>query len=283
MRKSLEIASYPGSLRARLIRRLLWENRSVNLQTLIELAALERPEYAYCMLHAAELALRLGHKEVSVIEFGVAGGNGLMYMERLAERIEKRLPIRFQIYGFDNAEGLPELDGQKDLPYWFQPGMYQMDVEGLTSKLKRSKLILGNVNTTIADFLEKFDPAPIGAISHDLDFYSSTTQAFKLFDLASDRFLPRVFNYFDDIIGTQFEMYGEFNGQLLAMDEFNKANGDRKIHQNRNLVPFATQPFHGWYHKIYYMHVFDHPKYRDYVGGEEQDGIITALKNQALG
>lgn len=38
-----------------------------------------RPNYAYCTYHAADLARRLGIPRISVIEFGVAGGNGLLF------------------------------------------------------------------------------------------------------------------------------------------------------------------------------------------------------------
>src|SRR5262245_39718650 len=41
-----------------------------------------RPYYGHCMLQAARLARQLGYPTLSAIEFGVAGGNGLLHMER---------------------------------------------------------------------------------------------------------------------------------------------------------------------------------------------------------
>src|SRR5215207_985617 len=48
---------------------------------------LDRPHYGYGLLKAAELARRLGYARISAIEFGVAGGNGLLSLERHAARV----------------------------------------------------------------------------------------------------------------------------------------------------------------------------------------------------
>jgi hypothetical protein len=42
----------------------------------LRVGSIERPHYGCCMLEAAKLAAKLGHPAISVIEFGVAGGNG---------------------------------------------------------------------------------------------------------------------------------------------------------------------------------------------------------------
>jgi hypothetical protein len=39
---------------------------------------IERPWYGHPLLQAAQLAHTLGHANISAIEFGVAGGNGLL-------------------------------------------------------------------------------------------------------------------------------------------------------------------------------------------------------------
>ena len=57
-----------------------------------------------------------------------------------------------------------------------------MDIEKLEQKHKRAKLVIGNVKDTSATFFREYDPAPIGCIFHDLDFYSSTAEALTLFD-----------------------------------------------------------------------------------------------------
>ena len=80
----------------------------------------DRPAYAYCAYHAAMLAKKLGIDALSLIEFGVAGGNGLLFLERFASRIERALNLRVEVYGFDTGEGLPHLGGPEDMPYWFR-------------------------------------------------------------------------------------------------------------------------------------------------------------------
>lgn len=238
-----------------------------------------RPHYAYCMLNAAKLAIRLGKKKVSVIEFGVAGGNGLLAAEYLASKIEQHLDgaIEFEIYGFDTGEGLPEPEGKEDLPYWFEAKQYKMDVEKLKSRLTRSKLILGNVRDTAPDFFKNNNPAPIGALFYDMDYHSSTRDCFKLFDEPDiDKFyLPRLYLYMDDVIGMDIEMYGEFNGQLLAIKEFNQRSDDIKIHLNQNLL--ARNDFDSKF-QIYYAHLFKHNQYSTFIGGEEKDISQARLK-----
>ena len=54
---------------------------------LIRTNALKRPNYAYCLYHSSVLAKRLGHKSLSIIEFGVAGGNGLVFLEDFGNKI----------------------------------------------------------------------------------------------------------------------------------------------------------------------------------------------------
>ena len=50
--------------------------------------------------------------------------------------------------------------------------------------------------------------------------------AFKLFEADRSMLLPRVHCYFDDIIGLT---YSEFNGERLAIAEFNNAHPMTKI------------------------------------------------------
>ena len=96
------------------------------------------------------LVKKLSYEKISFIEFGEKG-NGLLYLEKLSERIEKELNIKIEIFGFDKTgEGLIN-PKDRDLPYFFQGGMYKMDTE-LLKKLKRSKLIVGDVKNTICRF-----------------------------------------------------------------------------------------------------------------------------------
>jgi hypothetical protein len=264
-----------SSLKKAFAKKIFCDSPWVSLDFLLQLNAFKRPHYAYCVYHGAVLAKRLGHSAISVAEMGVAGGNGLLYLEEIASRIERALDIRIDVYGFDTGSGLPHLVDLKDLPHWFQAGQYQMQATPLQHKLKKARLILGNVKETLKDFLETNQPAPFAAIMNDLDFYSSTIDSFEIFKAHENYLLPRMFLYFDDIIGGPLEMYGQYTGELCAIEEFNHTNDHLKIEINRNLIARSQET---WAHQIYHFHKFDHSQYKQYVGNQEQTDIVKALK-----
>jgi hypothetical protein len=276
--RRLILAITSGRLIQSLARRLLLTSSRIlpiSFEFLVEAACLERPAHAYCMWHAAKLAQKLGYKEISVAEFGVAGGATLLIISRYAIMIEKETRVCIRVYGFDTGGGLPELEGVRDLPYWFRPAQYSMDVEKLRHKLKNTELVLGNVRNTVGKFFEDSTRPPLAVIFNDLDFYSSTRDALRIFDADFSHFLPRLFMYLDDVIGTPEAMYGPFNGQLLANADYNSNHNDIKIHLNQNLLPLSHI---SWRHQIYYVHLFNHPKYSEYIGGSEQDMIEANLQ-----
>lgn len=218
------------------------------------------PQYAYGTYQAALQAKALGLESISVIEFGVAGGNGLVALENIAQDIEEEVGIKISVYGFDRVEGLPEILDYRDLPYVWQKGFFKMDVDLLESRLKKAKLILGDVENTLKTFSQEQSPPPIGFISFDLDYYSSTAKAFQLFDESDTLFLPRVFCYFDDCIGGDWELHSEFTGELLLIKEFNNKNNDRKlakINGLRHKRIFESR----WNDVMYVLHLFKHHLY----------------------
>jgi hypothetical protein len=234
-----------------------------------------RPSYAYCTYHAADLARRLGISRISVIEFGVAGGNGLIFLKDLAARVREALGVEVEVYGFDTGAGLPEVTTIEDLPYWFRPTQYRMDEPTLRSRLHPAKLVLGNVADTVSEFFARYNPAPVGAIFNDLDLYTSTRDSLRLFEQDVSRFLPRLFMYFDDVIGTELEMYSECNGQLLALSEFNSRQQAVFVGLNQNLLARNEVKYR---YQIYYAHMRSHRLYRQYIGGEDQDSMEVALR-----
>ena len=245
---------------------------------LADFNAIERPHYAYCMLGAARLAARLGKDRISAVEFGVAGGNGLAFMCDFAKEVRRATGVTVDCIGFDSGQGMPEPQGKEDLPYWFKAEQYKMDVPALQARVPEAKLVLGEIADTVAGFVERERPAPIGAIMNDVDYYSSTLASFRLFDQAKKHptsFLPRLFMYFDDIIGSETEMYGPFNGQLAAIQTYNATQDDCKIHLNQNLLPSTHLTFR---YQIYYAHLLSHPDYSKYVGGTQQLDLEQALR-----
>jgi hypothetical protein len=189
----------------------------------------ERPNYGYCVYNGAQLAKRLGYERISIIEFGVAGGNGLLNLESHAKTISKLFGIEIEVYGFDIAEGLPSPTDYRDIPFAWQKGFYQMDYKELQKRLRFAKLIIGDVKETTKSFFSDYNPAPIAAVLWDLDYYSSTIAAMRLFDADDKYLLPRIFNYFDDIVGDSIELHGDFIGERLAINEFNTLHEQRKF------------------------------------------------------
>src|SRR5262245_9725056 len=101
--------------------------------------------YAYGIYYAARQAKALAYSAISLLEFGVAGGTGLMSMEQLAAEIGKDLQLDCRVFGFDLGTGLRAAKGYKDVPFLWKAGMYRMDEAALRKKLKRSDLIIGDV------------------------------------------------------------------------------------------------------------------------------------------
>jgi hypothetical protein len=233
-----------------------------------DIGAIERASYAYLVYNAAKLAHRLGHQRVSVLEFGVAAGEGLLLLERHADWVEKLFPVKIEVYGFDTGTGLPAPADYRDLQYYWKAGDFSMDQKELKSKLKRAKLVLGNLRTTAASFIDTFQPAPIGGVSHDLDFYSSTVDALKLFDVGDEFILPRVFCYFDDVLGGDAELYNDYTGERAAILDFNK------IHDGKKLSPaYYLQNMWSaqrWPHQIWILHNFNHRDYGKFIGPQNQ-------------
>jgi hypothetical protein len=252
--------------------RLLVSTFSRDYRLCLLTEALDRPHYAYCMYQGALLAKKLGHKRISVIEFGVAGGGGLVNLEQHASKISKLLAIEIELYGFDSAAGLPEPVDYRDLPYHWKKGFFQMNLEELQSKLKFSRLIIGDVRHTIRDFAETQRPAPVAAIMFDLDFYSSTKAALDIFNIRPCYYLPRVYCYFDDILGGPSELYNDHTGALLAIREFNEAQPTKKLDRARYLV--STPLPSRWCYKIYILHDFSHEAYNTFTSKDDQQLVL---------
>jgi hypothetical protein len=244
----------------------LWEQ--------LMLGALPRPFYAYSAVRASELAVRLGYNEVTWIEFGVAGGNGLIALEQIKTAVEQHLPVTVRIVGFDAGSGLPTPVDYRDLPYHWQGGYYEMDVPALKARLTNASLVLGPVAETLPDYLRKPPhDAPIGMISFDLDYYSSTVDAFGIFDVPSDAILPRVMCYMDDVIGTA-ECYSDFTGERLAIHEFNERNDMRKLSRCYDFELFG---YERWQEQTMIYHDFGHARYNEFVGDPSSKSHATLV------
>jgi hypothetical protein len=223
-----------------------------------------RPQYLWPLIHATHAARALGIPKITAIEFGVAGGNGLLAMERAAAAASDLSGTEVDIFGFDTGSGMPAPADPRDAPFLIEPSYFEMDEAALRARLSSAQLVLGPVAETVPDWSAS-GHAPIGFVAFDLDYYSSTMAAFAVLEGDPERMLPRVPCYFDDVFG-----YGwtDFMGVHAAIDEFNAKSERRKIgkiHGLRFELPPADsqQP---WLEKMYLLHLFDHPRYADFEG-----------------
>jgi hypothetical protein len=241
------------------------------LDTRIEYGVVPRPHYGYGVFWAATTAKRLGIPRISVMEFGVAGGRGLLALESLAAEVAAFTGVQIDVYGFDTGEGLPSPLDYRDLPHIWSQGFYKMDVGKLRARLTRAQLVLGDVAQTATQWLNREERAPIGFIAFDLDYYSSTKAAFSIFGAGHPRYLPRVYCYFDDVSSNDLGCMNEHVGELLAIREFNAANPGRKIAKVEQLRANRRR-WESWQEKIFVFHDFAHPLYcRPVITHEQLD------------
>ncbi len=199
-----------------------WETsyRDVNRYT-NQLAARDgrqRDAYTWCTLHAARLARHLGQERITVVEFGVAGGKGLLALEQAARWAEECYEVAVDVVGFDSGLGLGAPKDARDLPNIWSQGDFVMDEGRLRAQLERAELVLGWVADTLPAWLGR-DPAPVGFCAFDVDQYRATVDALQILQAPLENLLPRVHCLFDDVLGYTF---GDRNGERLAIHEFNE-------------------------------------------------------------
>ena len=223
----------------------------------VEFDLVVRMHHAWGLLHAADQAKRCGIRELTAIEFGVANGAGLLNMCEIAARVTRETGIIFRIVGFDAGTGLPKPIDYRDHPEHYHHGDYPMvNRTQLLARLPRNaQVIFGDVRESAPDFLAG-EFAPIGFVSFDLDFYSSTRDALQILDGPSERYLPWTVCYFDDV---HFMTHNEFQGALLALNEFNGSRPDRKIAAVNWLDHYRLFHWAAWVRRMYFLHVFEHP------------------------
>lgn len=225
----------------------------------VRFGVFSRPHYAYGVYYAADLAKRLGLSAISVIELGVAGGRGLLALESIADVVGKDLGIDIHVAGFDSGKGMPKPLDYRDLPHVWDSGFYAMEEDKLRARLSpKTELVIGDVAGVVSGWRA---PAPIGFVSFDLDYYSSTKAALSLLEPTPERpHLPRVYCYFDDIIWPERACYNEYIGELCAIREFNEEHDSLKVCPIHLLHHTLPHPY-PWADAMYVFHDFRHPQY----------------------
>lgn len=242
----------------RLFGEISWIERHGDFRERERHGLIARAHYLYGMLRAADVANYFGNKCVTVVEFGVASGAGLLNMVRLAPLVKKETGIDLRIIGFDTGRGLPPVQGYKDHPELWSAGDFAMeDRDALVRKLDgRAEIIWGNIADTIKPFTDAIDPsAPLGFISVDVDIYTATKAALYCLTARPEKYNPAVSMYFDDV---SFFFANEWAGELAAISEFNEEHSLRKIGRDRSLPGHRPAKVEDWHSNMYVCHVLDH-------------------------
>lgn len=270
--------SRPVPLRTLLVRKLLKEWQIGSYESRVRAGAVDRPNYAWCAYFAAQQAKLLGYSAVTIVELGVAGGNGLVCLCEHREAIRKELGIEVVVVGFDAGSGLPSSNDPRDVLYFWPAGSFAMDRAALEARLAgRASLVLGDISKT-AQTWNPSPEAPLGAILFDLDMYTSTTGAFAL--LNKQNVLPRVWCYFDDVCGGPENAFTDGVGEREAIKQFN-LRPERKI-LNDHLSPAYTFKHavpESWHQQIYLYHRMSHPQYNQCMYGKGERDQLQLKKS----
>jgi len=237
-----------------------------------------KPHYESILYEGCLEAKKLGINTVTVLELGVAGGNGIVSLEKYKKKIEKVLDIKIEIYGFDTGSGLPDTGSlNEDLPFFWRTDLYKMDKEALEKRI-RSKIFYGDVKDTVDDFI-KVNKNKICCIFFDLDLYTSTINFLNQIPKITDHLLPRVLCYFDDVYVPE-NYISHFNGVFKAIDEFNKKSSEFKLgcsvdHHKSFKFPLAKT-------SIYTLHSFKNKLYKKFISSDIESDLSvgsTQMRN----
>jgi len=216
---------------------------------------LGRKHYALCLSMGVLSAIICGFEKITAVEFGVAGGAGLLDLCKAAAFFRSELGMDIAVYGFDNATGLPPPADYRDLPELWQKGEFLLqDPAILRAKLPHfAQLVIGDIAETRAKFRDILGgDRVLGFVAVDVDFYTSAKPCLDILRLPAACYLPAVPMFFDDILPIHLT-YNSWVGESLAIEEFNLENEFRKIEANRNFdIMVGRRCFHA-------CHVLDSP------------------------
>lgn len=271
----VDLVTRPVPLRTLIFRRLFERFPIGSWETRIRAGAVARPHYAWSVYYAALQAKGLGYKAISVVELGVAGGNGLLCLCDYADQVRRETGVTVQVVGFDTGGGLPSSQDSRDLLYLWSAGSFSMDRAALEKRLAgRAQLILGNVVDTIPRWNPSPD-APLGAVMFDLDLYSSTRDSLPL--LTKSNVLPRVWCYLDDIRGYPEMALTDFIGEGAAIREFNDDPARALLNDNISQARiFSANPPEAWHQKMFIYHRLRHPQYDTCISESEHELRLVA-------
>lgn len=229
-----------------------------SLRSKIYFDLLPRQANAFALLAVADQARDLGLSRVTVVEFGVANGAGLLNLASLAARITAETDIEFSIVGFDSGAGMPPPRDYRDHPEFYREGDYPMQQpEELRRRLPANgELIVGDISETVPEFLARLTPdSPLAFVVVDVDYYWSTVSCLEVLTGRPDLYLPTTVLYLDDV---SYVAHNKWQGELLAVEEFNEREEMRKITPYNFLRVHRLFKRPVWIEHMYTLHVLDH-------------------------
>lgn len=220
--------------------------------------AVSYPSYAAGLQTACKYAGLAGAPAFTAIEFGVAGGNGLMELSKYAAILSQRTGLKINVVGFDAGSGLPMSPDRRDAPWLWNPGDFPSDIARLRRLLPaETELVVGRIQDTLPRWLNERLKSPIGFVSIDVDLYSGAAAVCEsLGALEATRLLPFVSFYLDDAL--RF-LTPRSTGELAAISEFNTTHADRQFDRDDWLSEDRPFPDRLWLKRMYSLCCFDHP------------------------
>ena len=217
-----------------------------------------RPQHAYGVMHAAEQAKKQGLGRITVIEFGVANGAGLMNLINISQKVTSVTGVEIEIFGFDTGRGMPEPLDYRDHPEYYNTGDFPMNSLALEKEIKnKAKIIYGDIENSLKAFISTLScESPIGFVTIDVDYYSSCKNVLELFKSEATYFLPLTYVYLDDIF---MPHHNSRCGELLAVSEFNAEASLRVLKYHQFFMHYRIFKNANWVKQIYFLHLLNHP------------------------
>ena len=187
------------------------------------------PSYIIGIAIAAFLGVRSGNREISVVEFGVGRGGGMISMLKISRIFSKVLNMKIRVVGVDNGKGLPRPKDSRDHPEIWREGEFRLSDSDMLPRLKRllsnkkARIVIGDLETDMERIAASVSDGStqVGFISIDVDYYSSTKPILDWISRSDTRsFIDYCPIYFDDT--ESLWSFNRFSGQELAIQEFNK-------------------------------------------------------------
>lgn len=245
----------------------------------IEYDCVPRQPYAFGIMTAAKHAQSQGIGRLTIIEFGVAAGAGLLNMCAIAGMVTHETGVEFDIVGFDSGEGMPPPVDYRDHPEKYFTGDFPLvQRDGLLRALPpNARILFGPLPASLEEAKRQFT-SPIGFVSVDVDYYWSAAECLGVFTWEPHRYLPSVPVYFDDV---QDLDDNEYCGELLAIREFNQTATHRKLVPMNFLSRLRIFKHAVWHGQMFYAHVLDH-EHRSVAYNKARRTTPTVLSNPNL-